>query len=251
MSVSALPVTSSPSLASLLSVLLVTSPISLHPSTEVIDQTLDSLLTIPELLPCPTLIICDGVRIASPPSSNNLFKQGIVTPHTAALYAQYKATLAQRYASHPTIRVHALSERHGFGFAVRAGLHVVTTPFVLVLQHDYVFVRAAPIDRLVRLMAIRPVGELPINYVGFLSRPTLNYFAHSKSHYRMIHNPAHRLHSFSTTTTASSSSSSSCPSSSSSQSADETPLILCPLMFWYCSPPTHAHSPVSCPAECD
>ena len=38
-----------------------------------------------------------------------------------------------------------LREWHGYGPALLAGLGLVTTDLVLVVQHDYAFVRAAPV----------------------------------------------------------------------------------------------------------
>ena len=201
-------------LSSLLSVLVVTSPIGVHPSTEVIDQTLASLLTIPELSSCRTLIVCDGVRISLLDSVDE-YKQGVVTADTCDRYDAYKSALLTRYAAHPTISVHPLPERVGFGFAVRAGLDLIHTPYTLIVQHDYVFTQPPPIERLVRLMAARPVGE--VNYIGFLSRPTLNYYAHSKSHYRLQHSAEHRLHSFHDDVAGGSA----------------EPITLCPLFFWF------------------
>lgn len=39
------------------------------------------------------------------------------------------------------VRVLELSDRHGFGLAVRVALKEVRTPFVMVVQHDRSFMR--------------------------------------------------------------------------------------------------------------
>ena len=214
-------------LSSLLSVLVVTSPIGVHPSTEVIDQTLASLQLIPELSPCSLFILCDGVRISL--DHLNEYKQGVVTADTADRYTAYKATLLTRYAAHPTITVHPLPERVGFGYAVHAGLELIHTPFALIVQHDYVFTHAPPIDRLTRLMASHTAGQQAINYIGFLSRPTLNYYAHSKQHYDMQRTPEHQLHSFHDDSTAAAAE----VAEGGSCAPPRSPITLCPLFFWF------------------
>merc|ERR1711862_74758 len=72
-----------------------------------------------------------------------------------------------------------LSERHGFGFAVRASLDYVTTPYVLVMQHDRKFLREVDVDQLVDIMEERSW----IKYLGMPTATTLHHKYHVLSKY--------------------------------------------------------------------
>lgn len=48
----------------LLSVIITTSPIPSHPSTEIMDKCLSSLFEQPTLVTVPIFIVCDGVQVS-------------------------------------------------------------------------------------------------------------------------------------------------------------------------------------------
>ena len=133
-------------LSSLCTIITTTSPTPSNPSTELICSTLESLEEfVPDLLQCRHIIVCDGFRVAS----DSKFRSGIVTEERARAYEQYVASLEIFTKTKPsplwsTVEVLRLAERQGFGFAVRAALDLVHTPFVCIMQHDRTFMRGFP-----------------------------------------------------------------------------------------------------------
>ena len=73
---------------------------------------------------------------------------------------------------HIHIQVLELASNHGFGFAVRAALELVTTPLVCVIQHDRTFMRDVDIEPIVRSM-LEHQGR--VGYVLMHTRSTGNY----------------------------------------------------------------------------
>ena len=130
-------------LPSLCTIITTTSPTPSNPSTELICSTLESLAEfVPELLQCRHIIVCDGYRMAS----DSKFRSGVVTEERANAYEQYVGSLEIFSKTRPSpvwakVEVLRLAERQGFGFAVRAALELVCTPFVCIMQHDRTFMR--------------------------------------------------------------------------------------------------------------
>ncbi|CAE7200888.1 unnamed protein product [Symbiodinium sp. CCMP2592] len=133
-------------LSELCTIITTTSPTPSNPATELICSTLESLEEfVPELLQCRHIVVCDGYRLAN----DSKFRSGIVTQERAKAYEQYVASLEIFTKTRPTplwesVEVLRLVERQGFGFAVRAALELVRTPFVFVMQHDRTFLRGFP-----------------------------------------------------------------------------------------------------------
>jgi hypothetical protein len=73
---------------------ITTSPIKSHPSTQVIDNSIESILKQPSLKDVHIYIICDGAKV----KKNNEYKSGIVTMETMKNYNAYKETLRQKYS---------------------------------------------------------------------------------------------------------------------------------------------------------
>jgi len=111
----------------------------------------------PELRECRNIIVCDDYRLGPAPK----YRSGVITEEGATAYEAYVDSLRQlaegssvaleQTATEPdtmhpaacwrTAEVLRLEGRHGFGFAVRAALERVETPFVCVVQHDRSFIR--------------------------------------------------------------------------------------------------------------
>lgn len=72
-----------------------------------------------------------------------------------------------------------LLERVGFGYAVKAGLKLVTTPYVMVVQHDQQLVRSFDLSAVLRVMHTHSDR---VKYIGLTSVSTQTYerFAPSK-----------------------------------------------------------------------
>ena len=136
----------SESLTALCTIITTTSPTPSNPSTELICSTLNSLAEhAPALLQCRHILVCDGYKCGS----NSKFRSGLVTAERAHAYQQYMEALdrlAHEKASPAWERVEVvrLTERQGFGFAVKAALELVDTRFVCIMQHDRTFMRPFP-----------------------------------------------------------------------------------------------------------
>ena len=120
-------------LASAVTIMVNTSPIEIHPSTIVIEEIVGALLGhVPLLRKCPILIVCDWFKV----KEQNKYRAGQITAEKAARYEEYVARL-RRLAARGSgnvlegARVLVLSERCGFGFAVKEALPHVVTPYPL------------------------------------------------------------------------------------------------------------------------
>lgn len=128
--------------ASLCTIITTTSPTPSNPSVELIGETLQSLGEIAELLECRNILVCDGYRAGDV----SKYRSGVVTDEGARAYEEYVETLERLAQEAPQphwrhVQILRLQDRHGFGYAVRAALKLVETPFVCVLQHDRSFMR--------------------------------------------------------------------------------------------------------------
>ena len=146
-------------LSSVCTIITTTSPTPSNPSTEMICSTLESLADfVPELLLCRHIIVCDGYRLAS----DSKFRSGVVTEERARAYEQYRSSLEILAETKPSpiwaaVEVLRLAERQGFGFAVRAALELVRTPFVCIMQHDRTFMRRfEQVEPLLQAMSQNP-----------------------------------------------------------------------------------------------
>ena len=146
-----------------LTLLLTTSPAPSHPCTRLLEETVASLALASGAAGCRLLLVADGCVPAAQPA----YKRGRVDPPGAAAYATYLRRLRYLITS-PTSVLHGaqllcLAERHGCAHALRRALHRVTTPAVLVLQHDRPFAEAVALEPLVQLL----LGCAAVNYIGF------------------------------------------------------------------------------------
>ena len=159
-----------------------------HPSTDLIDEILGSFRLAKGLSACDVLVVCDGYRDKDHrdrPQQSCKYRSGVMTTEAAARYNEYIEHLRLRerapHIGQPGLRVLALTTRHGFGLAVRAGLSVVRTRYVAVVQHDRAFLRPISIPRLLASMDTHP-------WIGYLGLPTSTTLKHPQkclSKYRL------------------------------------------------------------------
>ena len=109
-----------------LTVILTTSPIKSHPSTEIIDKTIKSFDYINGLNSCKKFIICDGYAIIE----NNRYKSGKITEECASHYKEYINSITNKFCNTTIIK---RDKRYGFAENVKYAL---------------TFVRAEPTSRL-------------------------------------------------------------------------------------------------------
>lgn len=154
--------------ASLLTVLITTSPVSSNPSTHMLEEVLARFSLVPRLNECQKIIVCDGFKVRD----RAKHRAGCITADEVESYKQYITNLrslaagvypesllspspstedqAQQAFSVSLFKrtqVVELGERQGFGFAVKAvlemrkqdGEFMINTPFLMVVQHDRTF----------------------------------------------------------------------------------------------------------------
>lgn len=130
-------------LPELLTVLVVGSPIPSHPSTEIISATVDSLNLLGIDHRTRVVLAHDGV----PPGADS---------ELVANYAAYLANLRESCESRPNTLV-TVNPRWGhLSGNIRNALQEVTTPYVLICQHDFPFIRGLELARVIAGMAGTP-----------------------------------------------------------------------------------------------
>eukprot|EP00928_Gymnodinium_smaydae_P084856 TRINITY_DN6812_c2_g3_i2.p1 TRINITY_DN6812_c2_g3~~TRINITY_DN6812_c2_g3_i2.p1 ORF type:complete len:379 (-),score=81.70 TRINITY_DN6812_c2_g3_i2:171-1307(-) len=165
-------------LGALVTVIVTTSAAPVHPSTELLDQVLGSLVTnAPELADSRVIVVCDGCKM----SAKNAWRSGRVTEDGRDAYDVYKARLRAAFEASPApahlprrCELLELPTNHGFGFAVRAALEHVDTPLVCVVQHDRAFLRRISLRDVVATM-LEQQGR--VGYVLLPTKSTSNYAA--------------------------------------------------------------------------
>lgn len=83
----------SASLAETLTVVIVTSPVPCHPSTELIDRLLLSLKLFRSVERVSILVVCDGASA----DSKKTKRQAALSDERIAAYAAYKARILARW----------------------------------------------------------------------------------------------------------------------------------------------------------
>ena len=172
----------------LLTVVVTTSPIQSHPSTEILERTFGTFhFAGLAFLKCRKIIVCDGCRIVEKEkevskkhaNDRQKLRSGIATSRQADNYLLFKQALQQ--LCHDALDdspftntvVKELDSRHGYGFALRHALReYVCTPYVCVIQHDRTFMRITPLQETLHAMVM---SEGHIKYVGMSMRSNLTY----------------------------------------------------------------------------
>lgn len=157
-----------------LGVVVVTSPLPMHPTTLLIELTIATYLQRCPALErhaVPIVIVCDGHRPRIDEKSR--FKRGAISEEEAARYEQYVAELRQlsARATWPLIncRVVAQTSRVGFAFCVKRGLEELGKPYALVVQHDRPISNTVDLDDLVATLD----AHRDIRYINLATRSSL------------------------------------------------------------------------------
>lgn len=130
-------------LPSRLTVVITTSPVRSNPDTLLLRRVVHSFSLVAGLIDCPKVVVCDGFRLARQ-TGGSRYKKGKICPEEVGAYrafiAAVEALAAQGEGGFRNMRVEALEERIGFAGAVhRACGEWVHTPYVMVVQHDRLF----------------------------------------------------------------------------------------------------------------
>jgi hypothetical protein len=146
-----------------------------------LEQVIASFKEVQYLDECTLVIVCDGHREAN----GNVWKAGKVNAEGAANYALYLKNLEALVLEGklgPSTLLVILEGRHGQALAVKAGLDYVKTPYVLVHQHDLLFM----VD--FELRSVLTALESTENDVKYVGMPLL-----TNIHYEQITFSRHRV----------------------------------------------------------
>jgi hypothetical protein len=149
-----------------------------------LETVVESLALVPGLANCPKVVVCDGVKVKAKKPKASDYRKGCVDAGGLSDYELFvenvRALANKKMGSLAGSNVIVLEERQGFGFAVREALKAVTTPWVMVVQHDHKFVR--PVDLPAVLQCMEQNAD--VKYIGFLSGTTTKYQLFAESKYR-------------------------------------------------------------------
>ncbi|TAD97623.1 MAG: hypothetical protein EAZ97_12185 [Bacteroidetes bacterium] len=140
----------------MLSVIITTSPIKSNPSTKMIDEVITSLNFEDDW---QIIVVCDGYKI----SEKQELKSGMINEKQAKNYLQYIENL--KSICPPNFEILLREQRCGFAENVYFALKKCIFEFVLVVQHDFVFVQSIDFEALIKKYFI----ENNINYLTFKS----------------------------------------------------------------------------------
>lgn len=177
----------------LLTIIITTSPTPSAPSTELISSVLGSLPSSSHKL--NLIINFDGFTIST--DDRGRLKKGQIPQSMADTYPPYIENVKSLFDAAVTLErfddktnafvseVHSPRNMHGghvtfirhkyrqgFGFGVKVALEYCKTAYVLVMQHDWIFV--TPIPPLFDLLNIM-ITEDEVNYITFIARLTVGY----------------------------------------------------------------------------
>lgn len=93
-----------------LSIIVTTSPIRSHPDTQVIDDSINSILKQKTLKDIHIYIVCDGAKV----NEENKYKSGIITQDRMDNYIEYKKILHEKYGDKGKFTIIERENRHGF-----------------------------------------------------------------------------------------------------------------------------------------
>ena len=154
-----------------LGVVVVTSPITSHPSTALLETIFASFDLVEGLRGREVVVVADGAREGKYRPKRGEVPTKVVEAYTGYLdRVEEIAKEAEPGSVWANTRVVRLPEHRGFGHALLAGLHEVTTEFVLVVQHDHPFTAR---------FSIRPVLDfLEEGEANYVSLPISTVFRH-------------------------------------------------------------------------
>ncbi|CAF0905667.1 unnamed protein product [Adineta steineri] len=184
-------------LSDLLTIIVTTSPVPSAPSSDLIQKILASLPS--SLSKVPVIITFDNFTVASDESGR--LKKGCIPLDLANRYSAYIENVQRLFGDVSCLSYDEESmistsldrnvtfliskKRNGFAFNVKNALNYVKTPYIMILQHDWIFEFHPPIFDLLSILK----NEDEIQYIGFIARMSLNYEisrGHTHPYYRHI-----------------------------------------------------------------
>jgi len=171
-----------------LTVLIQTSPIPSHPSTALIEALFRSFGKADGILESRIVILADGYEECDSETkalNTENIKHGRCYSKTAENYRIHLKRLRQAVQNeiHPfcpraggSIELIELETRHGSALAIKTAMErVVSTPLVMICQHDNFFVNNAPLREVVGALREERGLGIGATCIHFLSTATLGY----------------------------------------------------------------------------
>ncbi|CAK9094935.1 Uncharacterized protein SCF082_LOCUS44602 [Durusdinium trenchii] len=165
---------SAPGLLEKVTILVTTSPIPSHPSPILLRTLFGSFQKhLAAAVNCQIVLVCDG--FARSDGKDQLCSE--------EAYSRFLTSIQELCAAGElgNCRVLVLQSCHGYGLALSAALSEVATEFVLVVQHDWLFVRDVDLTLVVDAMDKDPA----IKYIGMQSLTTLDYARRMQLRYKL------------------------------------------------------------------
>jgi len=129
-----------PAVSERVTLIMVTSPILSHPSTELMERVVSSFSLVSSLTSCHMLILADGVKCGKFRPKRGVVPQEMVTNYNLYLdRLEDMVAKADNDSVWSRTKVIRMPEHLGFGHVVLHGLKLATTEYVMVLQHDHPF----------------------------------------------------------------------------------------------------------------
>mmetsp|Transcript_87770 Transcript_87770/g.200594 ORF Transcript_87770/g.200594 Transcript_87770/m.200594 type:complete len:330 (+) Transcript_87770:54-1043(+) len=156
-----------------MTVVVTTSATRSNPDTQLLRSVMHSFGLVDGLTACRTIVVCDGFRPKDGEGADSN-KRGLLTADRQQAYVEYIATLQEStdwYCQGQPVEVMALTEHAGFAGAVLKAVETVTTPFLMVVQHDWAFVRAVDVSGVLDVMSTTP----RVRYCTFMAGKMRNY----------------------------------------------------------------------------
>jgi hypothetical protein len=139
-----------------------------------LEEVMDSISVFPGMRQCQQLLVLDAIRDTRKKKSN-------VTEEEAADYEAFKQRVRELVKNSASAVFGAqlieLGKVHGFGPALQEGMKLVKTKFVVVVQHDWAFIRPG-IDLRKATQTMQQLS--PVHYIAEPSSPIPIFLAHSR-----------------------------------------------------------------------
>lgn len=172
-----------------LAVIVQTSPIPSHPSTALLQALFRSFDRVDGIRECRILIVADGCdEIKANETEAQGLKRGKVSADTACRYREHLERLQEEIGQAPfhdgtcggSVTLLRLPERFGSARAIEYAVNThVTTPLVMICQHDNFFVTNVSLRNVVSAMIQNPW----IKALHFTATATMNYVPKVKKRY--------------------------------------------------------------------
>jgi len=153
----------------LITMVVTTSVIPFHPETKMLEEVVASHEKHEsELGECKKIIVCDFPKLSV--SGSRQFKSGKVLEEDMVRYEEYIQRLEElaRKGEPPFKNTSILrcKRYRGFAMAVNEALSLVTTPYVMIIQHDRMLTRPFGLKM---VMDVMQAHSSQIKYVGLAS----------------------------------------------------------------------------------